>query len=94
MVCFFMFITEFELMLLYKCSVLRRQLVFRYKSKYKKAGVLYCQSVDRFQTYIFCSKVSSKCRKCRFRDPNLKKIHGGMPLDPPTIVSSLWPPPH
>ena len=26
----------------------------------------------RFQTYIFCSKVSSKCRKCRFRDPNFK----------------------
>ena len=25
-----------------------------------------------FQTYIFCSKVSSKCRKCRFRDPNFK----------------------
>ena len=23
-----------------------------------------------FQTYIFCSKVPSKCRKCRFRDPN------------------------
>ena len=25
-----------------------------------------------FQTYIFCSKVLSKCRKCRFRDPNFK----------------------
>ena len=25
-----------------------------------------------FQTYIFCSKVPSKCRKCRFRDPNFK----------------------
>ena len=25
-----------------------------------------------FQTYIFCSKVPSKCRKCRFRDPNIK----------------------
>ena len=26
----------------------------------------------RFQTYIFCSKVSSKCMKCRFRDLNFK----------------------
>ena len=25
-----------------------------------------------FQTFIFCSKVPSKCRKCRFRDPNFK----------------------
>ena len=25
-----------------------------------------------FQTYIFCSKVPSKGRKCRFRDPNFK----------------------
>ena len=25
-----------------------------------------------FQTYIFCSKVPSKCRKYRFRDPNFK----------------------
>ena len=25
-----------------------------------------------FQTYIFCSKVPSKCRKCHFRDPNFK----------------------
>ena len=26
--------------------------------------------------------------------PNFKKFQGGMPLDPPTIVSLLWPPPH
>ena len=30
-----------------------------------------------FQTNIFCSKVSPKCRKCRFRDPNLKTSSGG-----------------
>ena len=30
-----------------------------------------------FQTYIFCSKVPSKCRKCRFRDRNFKKCPGG-----------------
>ena len=30
-----------------------------------------------FQTYIFCSKVPSKCRKCRFRDPKFQKISGG-----------------
>ena len=47
-----------------------------------------------FQTNIFCAKVPSKCRKCRFREPNFKKFQGGMPPDPPTIVSSLWPPPH
>ena len=41
-----------------------------------------------FQTNIFCAKVPSKCRKCRFRDPNFKKFPGGMPSDPPTIVSS------
>ena len=34
------------------------------------------------QTYIFCSKVSSKCKKCRFRDPNFKQIPGGMPRTP------------
>ena len=27
-----------------------------------------------FETYIFSSKVLSKCRKCRFRDPNFKKF--------------------
>ena len=27
---------------------------------------------DEKKTYIFCSKVPSKCRKCHFRDPNLK----------------------
>ena len=36
-----------------------------------------------FQTYIFCSKVPSKCRKCRFRQPNFKIFSGGMPPDPP-----------
>ena len=45
-----------------------------------------------FQTYIFCSKVPSKCRKCCYRDQNFKKFRGSMPPDPPTIVSSLWPP--
>ena len=36
----------------------------------------------RFQTYIFCSKVPSKCRKWRFRDTNFKTFTGGgMPLD-------------
>ena len=25
-----------------------------------------------FQTYIFCLKVHSKCRKCRFRDPKFQ----------------------
>ena len=29
-----------------------------------------------------------------FRDPNFKHFSGGMPPDPPTIVSSLWPLPH
>ena len=38
-------------------------------------------------------KVPSKCRKCRFRDPNFKKFQGLCP-GPPRIVSSLWPPPH
>ena len=27
---------------------------------------------DKIKTYIFCSKVPSKCRKCHFRDPNFK----------------------
>ena len=46
-----------------------------------------------FQTYIFCKEVPSKYRKCRFRDPNFTIfLGGGMPPDPPTIVSSLWPP--
>ena len=36
----------------------------------------------------------SKCRKCRFRDPNFKIFLGGHAPGPPTIVSSLWPPPH
>ena len=30
-----------------------------------------------FQTYVFYSKVPSKCRKCRFRDPNFKTFSGG-----------------
>ena len=30
-----------------------------------------------FQTYIVCSKVPSKCKKCRFRDPNFKKFPRG-----------------
>ena len=47
-----------------------------------------------FETYTFCSKVPSKCRKYRFRDPNFKRFPGGMPQDSPRIVSSLWPPPH
>ena len=36
-----------------------------------------------FQTYIFCSKVPSKCRKCRFRDPNFKIFSGGHAPGPP-----------
>ena len=36
-----------------------------------------------FQTYIFCSKVLSKCRKCRFRDPNFKKFSGVHAPGPP-----------
>ena len=32
-----------------------------------------------FQTYIFCSK----CRKCRFRDPNFKTFPGGHAPGPP-----------
>ena len=35
-----------------------------------------------FQTYIFCSNVPSKCRKCRFRDPKFKIFPGGMPRTP------------
>ena len=35
-----------------------------------------------FQTYIFCSKMPSKCRECRFRDPNFKNFRGNMPPDP------------
>ena len=35
-----------------------------------------------FQTYIFCSKVPSKCRKCRFRNPNFKKFPRGIPPAP------------
>ena len=30
-----------------------------------------------FQTYIFCSKVPSKCMKCSFRDPNFKNFPVG-----------------
>ena len=40
-----------------------------------------------FQIYIFCSKVPSKCRKCRFRDPHgllLTKI-----LATPLIIHKL-----
>ena len=36
-----------------------------------------------FQTYIFCSKVLSRCRKCHFRDPNFKKnSRGACPQTP------------
>ena len=38
-----------------------------------------------FQTYIFCSK----CRKCRFRDPNFKTFPGGMPPDLTTLICVL-----
>ena len=30
-----------------------------------------------FQSYIFCSNVPSKCRKCRLRDPKFKQFPGG-----------------
>ena len=30
-----------------------------------------------FKTFIFCSKVPSKCGKCRFRDPKFKIFPGG-----------------
>ena len=36
-----------------------------------------------FQTYIFCSNVPSKCRKCRFRDPKFKKYPGEHAPGPP-----------
>ena len=39
-------------------------------------------------------KSALKMQECRFRDPNFKQFPGGMPPDPSTIVSSLWPPPH
>ena len=35
-----------------------------------------------FETFRFCSKVSSKCRKCYFREPNFKHFPRGMPMDP------------
>ena len=52
-----------------------------------------------FETFIFCSKVSSKCWKRRFRDPKSKKFAGDMPpdltrnvhvskLDPPLDVTT------
>ena len=34
-----------------------------------------------FQTYIFCSKVPSKCRKFHFRDPNFKKFQILLDID-------------
>ena len=40
--------------------------------------------------YILLKSVL-KCRKWRFRDPNLKIIPEGMPPDPPTIVSLRTP---
>ena len=30
--------------------------------------------LTRKKTYIFCSKVPSKCRKCRFKDPNFNCV--------------------
>ena len=47
-----------------------------------------------FQTYIFCSKVPSKCRKFFSETQISKNFRGSMPPDPNKIVSSLWPPPH
>ena len=41
-----------------------------------------------FQTFIFCSKVSSKCGKCCFRDPKFKIIPGGTSPRTPRNVSS------
>ena len=38
-----------------------------------------------FETFRFCSKVSSKCRKCHFREPNFKYFLGGMPPNPVEI---------
>ena len=42
---------------------------------------------------LFCSKVPSKYRKCRFRDPNLKIFSGRHAPGSPRIVPALWPPP-
>ena len=39
-----------------------------------------------FQTYIFCSEVPSKCRKCRFRDPF---PGGGLPRPPYNCVVTM-----
>ena len=36
-----------------------------------------------FQTYIFCSNVPSKCRKCHFRDPKFKQFPGEHATGPP-----------
>ena len=50
-----------------------------------------------FQTYIFCSKVPSICRKCRFRDPNFKMgfqtyipQNAGNAVSETQISNNLW----
>ena len=40
------------------------------------------------QNGFFCSKVPSKCRKCRFMDQNLKIFCADMPRDPSRRVPS------
>ena len=41
--------------------------------------------------YILLKSVL-KMQEMPFQRPKFQKISGGMPLDPPTIVSLLWPP--
>ena len=44
-----------------------------------------------FRTLIFCSKVPSKCRICRFRDPYFKHFTGGLYTPGhPTNVTKMW----
>ena len=56
-------------------------------SKYIQSTLCPCNSnytvKNGFQTYVFCSKVSSKCWICRFRDPNSKECPGGHAPGPP-----------
>ena len=39
-------------------------------------------------------KSELKKQEMPFQRPTFQNLSGGIPLDPPTIVSSLWPPPH
>ena len=46
-----------------------------------------------FKTFIFCSKVSSKSRKCRFRDPKFKISRGPWPQTSGYLYRHLAAPP-